>query len=198
MVILLKQENTVPRANEIKSGMVIDINGIPHLVKNVDAKSPSSRGGSTMYKIRFTNLKTKQKLDDAFKGEEMLEEADCNRIQVQFSYVDGDAFTFMNMEDFSQYTLNRDEIEESVPYLSEGLDGIFALIMEDTILGIELPHSVTLTVTETAPGIKGATAAGRTKPATLSTGLEIQVPEYLEAGQEVKVNTTNAKFMSRV
>lgn len=188
----------MPRANEIKSGMVIDINGIPHLVKNVDAKSPSSRGGSTMYKIRFTNLKTKQKLDDSFKGEEMLAEADCNRVQVQFSYVDGDAFTFMNMEDYSQYTLNRDEIEESVNYLTEGLDGIFALIMDETILGIELPHSVTLTVTETAPGIKGATAAGRTKPATLSTGLEIQVPEYLEAGQEVKVNTTNAKFMSRV
>jgi len=192
------QENTVPRANEIKSGMVIDIKGIPHLVKNVDAKSPSSRGGSTMYKIRFTNLKTNQKLDDSFKGEEMLTEADCNRVQVQFSYVDGDAFTFMNMEDYSQYTLNRDEIEESVNYLTEGLDGIFALIMDDAILGIELPHSVTLTITETAPGIKGATAAGRTKPATLSTGLEIQVPEYLEAGQEVKVNTTNAKFMSRV
>jgi elongation factor P len=94
--------------------------------------------------------------------------------------------------------LNREEIEESVDYLTEGLDGIFALIMDDAILGIELPHSVILTVVETAPGIKGATAAGRTKPAILSTGLEIQVPEYLEAGQEVKVNTTNAKFMSRV
>ena len=192
------KEITVPRANELKSGMVIDIDGIPHQVKNVDAKSPSSRGGSTMYKIRFTNLKTKQKLDDSYKGEEMLTEADCARVQVQFSYVYGDAFTFMNMEDYSQYTLNRDEIEDSVSFLTEGLDSIFALIMDDVILGIELPHSVTLTVTETAPIFKGATAAGRTKPAILSTGLEIQVPEYLESGQEVKVNTTNAKFMSRV
>lgn len=198
MEFLFKQESTVPRANELKSGMVIDINGIPHQVKKVDAKSPSSRGASTMYKIRFTNLKTKQKLDDSYKGEEMLAEADCTRAQVQFSYVDGDAFTFMNMEDYSQYTLNKDEIEDSVLYLTEGLDGIFALIMDDAILGIELPHSVNLTVTETAPSIKGATAAGRTKPAILSTGLEIQVPEYLETGEEVKVNTTNAKFMSRV
>ena len=108
------KEITVPRANELKSGMVIDIDGIPHQVKNVDAKSPSSRGGSTMYKVRFTNLKTKQKLDDSFKGEEMLAEADCARVQVQFSYVDGDAFTFMNMEDYSQYTINKDEIEDSV------------------------------------------------------------------------------------
>ena len=192
------QESTVPRANELKSGMVIDIDGVPHSVKNVDAKSPSSRGGSTTYKIRFTNLKTGQKLDESYKGEEMLKEADCARVLVQFSYVDGDAYTFMNSEDYSQYTLNREDIEDSVDYLSEGLDGIFALIMDDTILGIELPHSVILTVVETAPGIKGATAAGRTKPAILSTGLEIQVPEYLEAGQDVKVNTTNAKFVSRV
>lgn len=198
MAFLSKQESTVPKANELKSGMVVEINGMPHSVKNVDAKSPHSRGGATLYKVRFTNLKTGQKLDESLKGDDMLKEADCSRAQVQFSYVDDEAFTFMNTEDYSQYTLNKDEIEESVPYLTEGLDGIFALIMDDAILGIELPHSVNLTVAETAPAIKGATAAGRTKPATLSTGLEIQVPEYLEAGQEVKVNTTNAKFMSRV
>ena len=198
MPFLLKQESTVPRANELKSGMVVEINGAPHSVKNVDAKSPSSRGASTLYKVRFTNLKTGQKLDESYKGEDMLKEADCARVQVQFSYVDGDDYTFMNMEDYSQYTLNRDDIEDSIAYLTEGLDGIFALIMDDAILGIELPQSVVLTVTETAPGIKGATAAGRTKPAILSTGLEIQVPEYLESGQDVKVNTTNAKFMSRV
>jgi elongation factor P len=77
------------------------------------------------------------------------------------------------------------------------LDGIFALIMDEAILGIELPQTVILKITETAPGIKGATASGRTKPAVLSTGLEVQVPEYLEPEQDIKVNTTNAKFMSR-
>lgn len=187
----------MPKANELKRGMVVDINGDPHSVKQVDAKSPSSRGASTLYKVRFTNLKTGQKLDESYKGEDMLKDADCVRVQVQFSYVDGDAYTFMNMEDYSQYSLNRDEIAESVDYLTDGLDGIFALIMDDAILGIELPQSVVLTITETAPGIKGATATGRTKPAILSTGLEVQVPEYLEAGENIKVNTTNAKFMSR-
>ena len=187
----------MPKASELKRGMVVEINGKPHAVKQVDAKSPSSRGASTLYKIRFTNLKTGQKLDESYKGEDMLKEADCSRVQVQFSYVDGDAYTFMNMEDYSQYTLNRDEIEDAVSYLTDGLDGIFALIMDDAILGIELPQSVVLNITETAPGIKGATATGRTKPAILSTGLEIQVPEYLEPGQDIKVNTTNAKFMSR-
>ena len=187
----------MPKASELKSGMVVDIDGKPHAVKQVDAKSPSSRGASTLYKVRFTNLKTGQKLDESYKGDDMLKDADCIRVQVQFSYVDGDAYTFMNMEDYSQYTLNREEIEDSINYLTEGLDGIFALLMDDAILGIELPQSVVLKIAETAPGIKGATASGRTKPAILSTGLEVQVPEYLESGQDIKVNTTNAKFMSR-
>lgn len=187
----------MPKASELKSGMVIEIDGQPYAVKQVDAKSPSSRGASTLYKVRFNNLKTGQKLDESYKGDDMLKDADCVRVQVQFSYIDGDAYTFMNSEDYSQYSLNRDEIEDSVPYLTEGLEGIFALIMDDVILGIELPQSVVLTITETAPGIKGATATGRTKPAILSSGLEVQVPEYLEPGEEIKVNTTNAKFMSR-
>jgi len=88
----------VPKASELKRGMVVEIDGKPHAVKLVDAKSPSSRGASTLYKIRFTNLKTGQKLDESFKGEDMLKDADCSRVQVQFSYVDGDAYTFMNME----------------------------------------------------------------------------------------------------
>lgn len=187
----------MPKASELKRGMVIDIDGVPHSIKQLDCKSPSSRGASTIYKVRFTNLKTGQKVDESYKGEEMLKEADCARVQVQFSYVDGDTYTFMNTEDYSQYGLNRDDIEDEIGYLTEGLEGIFALIMDDAILGIELPQSVVLNITETAPGIKGATAAGRTKPALLSTGLEIQVPEYLESGQSVKVNTTNAKYMSR-
>lgn len=187
----------MPKASELKKGMVVEINGDPHAVKQVEVKSPSSRGASTLYKVRFNNLKTGQKLDESYKGEDMLKDADCVRVQVQFSYVDGDDYTFMNMEDYSQYTLNRDDIADEVGYLTEGLDGIFALIMDDVMLGIELPQSVVLKITETAPAIKGATATGRTKPAILSTGLEIQVPEYLEPGEQVKVNTTNAKFMSR-
>lgn len=187
----------MPRANELKRGMVIDIDGVPHIVKQVEAKSPSSRGASTIYKVRFNNLKTGHKLDESYKGEDMLKDADCSRVQVQFSYIDGDNYIFMNMEDYSQYSLGRDDIADDVGYLTEGLEGIFALIMDDAILGIELPQSVNLVITETAPGIKGATATGRTKPAILSTGLEIQVPEYLETGELIKVNTTNAKFMSR-
>jgi len=187
----------VPKASDLKRGVIVEINGMPHSVKQVECKSPSSRGAVTLYKIRFTNLKTGQKLDESYKGEDFLKEADCVRTQVQYSYLDGDSYTFMDMEDYSQYVLNRDEIENQVDYLTEGLEGITALLVDGNILGIELPQSVSLQIIDTAPGIKGATATGRTKPATLSTGLEVQVPEYLENEETIKVNTTNGKFISR-
>ncbi|MGB0692760.1 MAG: elongation factor P-like protein YeiP, partial [Pseudomonadales bacterium] len=81
--------------------------------------------------------------------------------------------------------------------LTDCLDGITALLVEDSLVAIDLPQSVVVEIVETAPGIKGASANARTKPATLSTGLIVQVPEYIEQGEMIKVNTTNAKFMAR-
>jgi len=187
----------VPKACDLKRGMIVEINEIQHAVKLVEAKSPSSRGASTMYKVRFTNLQNGQKLDQSYKGDDLLREIDCARVQVQYSYLDGDTFYFMDQEDYSQHGLNRQDLAGQADYLVEGMEGITALLVDGLIMGIELPQSVTLTVTDTSPGVKGATATGRTKPATLVTGLEIQVPEYLEPGEQVKVNTTTGKFMSR-
>jgi elongation factor P len=99
--------------------------------------------------------------------------------------------------DYSQYTLDADVLEEQMGYITEDLEGMIALLVDGEIVGIEIPQNVTLEIVETAPGIKGASATARTKPATLSTGIEIQVPEYLETGERIKVSTTNAKFLSR-
>jgi elongation factor P len=187
----------VPKASELKKGMVVEINDALYVVKQVEAKSPSSRGASTLYKIRFTQLQSKQKLDESFKGDDFLKEADCVRTTLQYSYLDGDMLMFMNTEDYSQYGLNREDLEGQFDFLNEGLEGITGLLLDDVLLGIELPQAVSLTITDTAPGIKGSTATGRTKPAQLSTGLEVQVPEYLEPGEVIKVNTGNGKFISR-
>ncbi|MDD5113137.1 MAG: elongation factor P-like protein YeiP [Methylobacter sp.] len=185
------------KAGDLKRGMVVEINGIPHAVKHVDVKSPSSRGASTLYKIRFTNLKTGQKLDESLKGDDFFKDADLVRAKVQFSYIDGDNYIFMNSEDYTQYNLSREDLDDQVGYLTEGLEGIVALLVDDEPMAIELPSSVQLEIVETAPALKGATASGRTKTARLTTGIEIQVPEYLEPGEVVKVNTETGKFMSR-
>ena len=188
----------VAKASELKRGMVVEINGVPHMVKQFDAKSPSSRGASTLYKIRFTNLKTGQKLDESLKGDDFLKDSDLVRAKVQFSYVDGESYIFMDLEDYTQYTLSREDLDDQVNYLTEGLEGIVALLIDGVILGIELPSSVILGIVETAPSIKGATASGRTKTARLVTGIEVQVPEYLEVDDLIKVNTESGKYMARV
>ncbi|NOT13229.1 MAG: elongation factor P-like protein YeiP [Methylococcaceae bacterium] len=185
------------KASDLKRGTVVDINGVPHVVKQLEVRSPSSRGATTLYKVRFTNLKTGQKLDETFKGDDSFKEADLVRVKVQFSYIDDNSYVFMNMDDYSQYSLGQDDLEGKVGFLTEGLEGIIALLIDDTILGVELPSSVALEIIETAPGIKSASATSRTKTAKLTTGIEIQVPEYLETGDLIKVNTETGKYMSR-
>ena len=185
------------KASDLKKGDVIEIDGAPHVVKQLEAKSPSSRGASTLYKVRFNNLLTGHKRDESFKGDDMLEEVDCQRVLVQFSYMDGEHYVFMDMVDYSQHSLGLNALEGQVEYLSDGLEGITALLVEGNIVAVDMPQSVVLEISETSPAIKGASASARTKPATLTTGLVVQVPEYIDLGEKVKVNTTNGKFMSR-
>lgn len=187
----------MPKASELKRGNVVEINGAPYVVKTIESRSPSSRGAQTIYKIRFNNAQTGQKLDESCKADDMFTEMDLIKRQAQFLYQDGDMFTFMDIEDYSQYTLGRDELEEELGYLVDGLEGIYVLIVNDKVLGIELPQTVSLEIRETAPALKGATAAGRTKSAILVTGLEVQVPEYIESGEIIKINTDGNRFMSR-
>lgn len=187
----------MPKASELKKGNVVEINGAPYIVKKIESRSPSSRGAQTIYKIRFNNAQTGQKLDESCKADDVFKEMDLIKRQVQFLYQDGETFTFMDTEDYSQYTLNRDDLEDELGYLVDGLEGIYALLVDDRLLGIELPQTVSLEIKDTAPAMKGATATGRTKPAILVTGLEVQVPEYIETGEVIKINTDTDKFMSR-
>lgn len=187
----------MPKASDLKRGDVVQIEGAPHVVKQLEAKSPSARGASTLYKIRFDNLVTGQKRDESLKGDDFLAEADYQKVPVQYSYMDGEQYVFMNTEDFSQYQITPDALEGQLEYLIDGLEGVTALLVEGNMVSIDLPQSVVMEIVETAPGIKGASANARSKPATLATGLVVQVPEYIEQGEQVKVNTTNGKFMSR-
>ena len=187
----------MPKASDLKRGSVVAINGQPYIVNQIDMKAPSSRGANTLYKVRFNHAQSKQKLDETYKGEDMLSDIDLERRRVQYSYMDGDDFVFMDEEDYSQYNLSPENLGDQALYISEGLEGIMGLLVDGQMIGIELPQSVVMEVTDTAPGIKGASASARTKPATFSTGLIIQVPEYLEVGERVKINTQEGKYMSR-
>jgi len=185
------------KANELKKGMVFDNAGQNVIVKHVQVQAPSSRSGNTLYKVRGQNVATGQKFERSFKGEEQVTPVDIARRAVQLLYRDGDGCTFMDVESYEQYTLADDAVADELPFLSDGLEGIVALISEGRLLAIELPVSVVLVIGETAPGMKAASSSARTKPATLSTGLVVQVPEYLTPGEAIKINTETREFISR-
>ncbi|GAA4650721.1 elongation factor P-like protein YeiP [Kistimonas scapharcae] len=187
----------MPSANELKKGQIVEINGHYYMVKNVESKSPSSRGAQTLYKVRFNQVPGGRKYDDTFTGNDMLTDVNMMRKPVSFLYKEGDLYTFMDQEDYSQYTLEASALEDQLPYIQDGMEGITALLVDDSLLALELPQSVIMEVVETSPAIKGSTAAARTKPARMATGLEVQVPEYLEQGEKIKINTETGKFMSR-
>lgn len=187
----------MPKASELKRGSVVEIKGTAYVVNHVDVKSPSSRGANTLYKVRFNDVRTKAKLDETFKGDDILGEVDVERCKVQFSYIDDDFDVFMDVEDYSQYHLSKGMMEAQLPYITEGQEGVVGLKVNGEFVAIELPQSVVLEIMDCIPGIKGSSASARTKPATFASGLVVQVPEYLEVGERVKVNTQEARYMSR-
>ncbi len=185
------------KANEIKKGMVVAVEGQTIVVKQVQVQSPSSRSGNTLYKVKGANVVTRQKFERNFKGDDNVDAVEFMRRPVQMIFRDADGCTFMDKETFEQHLLPEAMLEEELNYLHEGLEGVYALIANDTLLGIELPATVILAITDCAPGIKGASASARTKPATMSTGLVVQVPEYLSPGEMIKINTETGDYMSR-
>lgn len=185
------------KASDLKKGMVIQVDGGNVLVREIQVQSPSSRSGNTLYKVRGRDVVSRQKFERGYKGEEQLQDVELVRRPVQFLYSDNDTCTFMDKENYEQYLFDLEAVEDELKYLSDGLDGILALLVEDAPLAIELPASVALMIIECAPGMKGASAVARNKPATLSTGLVVQVPEYLIPGEAIKVNTATGEFISR-
>jgi len=185
------------KACDLKKGNLVGINGLPHVVEDLKVSTPSARGAASIYRFRFRNLVNKSKQDVSCKGDEPFAEIDFERRPVQYLYREVDLYTFMDTEDFSQFTLPQDAIEEQRLYLVEDMEGIYALLSEGKILTIEMPQKVELTVVECEPVMKGATAASRSKPAKCQTGLVVHVPEYLEVGETIIVDTATGAFVSR-
>lgn len=185
------------KACDLKKGAVVSINGTTYVAKDIQVKSPSSRSGNTLYKATFRDVVTKQKFEQTYKGEDTLQEVDFARRPIQMLFKESASATFMDLESYEQYTLDSEALESELPYLIDGLQGLFVLIADDAVLGIELPASVEMEISDCAPSIKGASATSRSKPATMPTGLTINVPEYLAQGERIKINTMTGEFISR-
>ncbi|MBR3649046.1 MAG: elongation factor P [Victivallales bacterium] len=183
---------------QFASGGVITVNGAPHIIESVEKHTPSARGAATIYKVRCRNLLTQMKTDLSCKGEDSYDEPDFRQQEVQYLYKEGNDYVFMDVESFEQFPLAAEIIGDDKYYLVEDMEGISALILEDRIVGIRLPDVVELELVECDPAIKGQSATNRGKSAKTQTGLEIQVPEYMEQGEVVRIDTRTGKFLGRV
>ncbi len=187
----------MPKASEIKKNAAIEHNGRVLIVKDIERSVPQGRAGGSLYRMRMYDVVTGGKVDETFKDVEMLNFADLVRRASMFSYIDGDEYIFMDNEDYTPYNINKESIADEVLFINEETQGLSVILVDGTPVAIDLPASVELEVVETDPSIKGASATSRTKPATLSTGVVIQVPEHISTGDKVKVNTEEKKFMGR-
>jgi len=181
---------------DLKRNLVILIDRAPCLVLDVVNQTPSARGGNTLVKTKYRNLLTGQILEKSFKGGDRVDVADFEKRKGQFLYVDGDQGVFMDLTSFEQHEIGGELFEDIRGYLLEGSEVQLGLF-EEKVVSVEVPMTVELKVVETAPAIKHATATAQSKEAVLETGLRLQVPAYLEAGETVKVDTREGRFISR-
>ncbi len=183
--------------NELKKKQNILIDNQPFTVVEVQYATPSARGASTLAKVRVRNLLNGAVQDKTFKTTEKFEEPDVERVPATFLYAAGDDYNFMDNASYDQFILNAEKLGEQKYYLKENLD-LFALKFNGSVVSLELPAAVELAVAETEPAMKGTSASGRsTKRAVLETGLETQVPLYVENGTVVRVNTQTGEVTGR-
>lgn len=184
-------------ASDIKRGVLIELDGDPWLVTEVATQTPSARGGNTLTKVKARNLRTGQLQSRSFRSGEQVGDATCERRPTQFLYKNGDEYQFMDEESFEQFSLGDEQLGDAAGYLTEGLV-IRALRYNDEVISVELPNTVDLEIVETPPTLKGATATAKPKPATLSTGLQLMVPAYLDVGETIRIDTRTGRFIERV
>lgn len=187
----------MPKASEIKKNSAIEFNGSTYFVKDIQRSVPQGRAGGSIYRMRMYDVVTGNKIDESFKDTDMLDLADITRKSAMFSYMDGDEFVFMDSEDFTPYNLNKESIAEEAQFINESTQGIQVIVLNDVPVALDMPTTVELEVMETDPSIKGASATSRTKPAVMSTGVTIQVPEYISVGDKIKINIEEKKFSGR-
>ena len=185
------------KAYDIKKGNVVEHNGGVYQIRDIERSSPQGRGGNVRFRFVMYSVPGGNKLDASFDGDDDLCEVDMSRRQATYSYRDGEAFVFLDDEDYTPYMLDADAIGEAAGYIVDDLSGIHVQLIEDVPVAIQLPQSVAIEVVDTPPELKGGTATKRPKPARLSTGIEIMVPEYIGNGEKVWVNTTTGEFAGR-
>ena len=187
----------IVNVTEIARGDILEIDGDPWQATEVQSQTPSARGAAMIVKAKIKNLRTGQTLAKTWRGGETLTTAEVDQRQAQFLYRQGEDFVFMDLGSYDQITLDAEHVGEAAGYLLENLE-LRTVIFQDRVIALNLPITVDLTITDTNPAIKGATAQAQLKPATTQTGIQVMVPSYIEPGERIRVDTRDGRFVERV
>ena len=194
---MILEPYTMPKVSDIKKNAAVEFNDNVYVIRNIERSVPQGRAGGSIYRMRMYDVVSGNKIDQTFKDSDMLNFADLTRRPAKFSYSDGDEYVFMDNEDYSSYSFNKERIEDQLQFFNEDTDGILVIIVDEAPVAIDLPSNVDLEIVETDPALKGGSATARTKPAILSTGLTVQVPEHISTGERITVSVEDRKFVSR-
>jgi elongation factor P len=181
-------------ATQLRPGMIIKHNNDLHSVFSVEHRTPGNLRAFIQAKLR--NLRTGAMFEHRFRSPDPIEKVNVDEVSMEYLYNDGDDYYFMNTENFEQTHLTRDTLGDAVEFLTPNLQ-IQVEFFDGKAVGIELPQTVVLTVLETEPGLKSATASSVTKPAKTETGLVVQVPPFINEGEKIKVDTAEGTYLSR-
>jgi elongation factor P len=192
-----KIQEPVPmvKATQLRPGMIIRHEGDLYTIFSVDHRTPGNKRGAMQTKMR--NLRNGAIMDYRFRAEEFLERAVLDEVEFEFLYRDAENYHFMNTQSYEQMSLTREVLGDTADYLIPGLL-VKLEFYEGKVVGVLLPDTVDLTVVDTEPSIQKATASSVTKPATLETGLVINVPPFVGNGDKVKVDTSEGRYIQRV
>ncbi|MGI9101177.1 MAG: elongation factor P [Terriglobales bacterium] len=181
-------------ATQLRPGMVIKHNNDLHSVFTVEHRTPGNLRAFIQAKLR--NLRTGAMFEHRFRSADAIDRVNVDEVEMEFLYKDGDDYYFMNTENYEQTHLKRDTLGDAVDYLTPNLQ-INVEFFDGKPVGIELPQTVDLTVVETEPGLKSASATNVTKAAKTETGLVVQVPPFINEGEKIRVDTSEGAYLSR-
>jgi translation elongation factor P len=180
--------------NDLKNGMALNL---PEgLVTVVEFQHVKPGKGGAFVRTKLKNIDTGAVVDKTFRADEKVQLAKIDKREMQYLYRDGSSYVFMDNESYDQLQVRAPDLGDAVNFLKEGDTAVLPMY-EDRVIGIDLPASVELTITDTEPGVQGDRVSGARKAATVETGLVVQVPLFIEPGEKIKVDTRSGEYLAR-
>ena len=182
-------------SGDLRKGLKLDIDGEPYVIVQFEFVKPGK--GQALYKCKLKNMLTGAQFDKTFRSGEKFQKADLEEVEMEYLYADGNQYCFMNTNTYDQEFLTEEQVGDTQSLLKENTV-CSVLLFEGKPIGISLPNFINLRIEKTDPWVKGDTASGDSKPATLETGYELLVPPFIEEGDRIKIDTRTGEYVERV